>query len=66
MILKDKSILIVSPEPWAHLFVSKHHYAVHLAQRGNKVFFPKSSRKRIVGKNDRIRKSSGIKLLSDL
>ena len=39
MILKDKSILIVSPEPWDHLFVSKHHYAVHLAQRGNKVFF---------------------------
>ncbi len=39
MILKDKSILIVSPEPWGHLFVSKHHYAVHLAQLGNKVFF---------------------------
>lgn len=37
--LKDKSILIVSPEPWSHLFVSKHHYAVHLASRGNKVFF---------------------------
>jgi glycosyltransferase involved in cell wall biosynthesis len=39
MILENKKILIVSPEPWTHIFVSKHHYAVHLAQRGNKVFF---------------------------
>ena len=39
MILKGKSILIISPESWTHLFVSKHHYAVHLAQRGNQVFF---------------------------
>ena len=34
-----KNILIVSPEPWSHVFVSKHHYALELAKRGNKVFF---------------------------
>lgn len=39
MDLNTKNILIVSPESWNHLFVSKHHYAVHLAERGNKVFF---------------------------
>lgn len=37
--LTDKNILLISPEPWDHIFVSKHHYAVHLANRGNRVFF---------------------------
>ncbi len=35
----QKSILIVSPESWNHIFVSKHHYAIQLAKRGNVVFF---------------------------
>lgn len=35
----NKNILIVSPESWQHIFVSKHHYAVHLAKRGNQVYF---------------------------
>ncbi len=35
----NKTILLVSPEPWDHIFVSKHHYAVHLARRGSRVFF---------------------------
>lgn len=35
----NKNILIISPEPWDHIFVSKHHYAVHLAKRGNNVYF---------------------------
>lgn len=39
MLLKNKNILLISPEPWGHIFVSKHHYAVHLGKRGNKVFF---------------------------
>lgn len=39
MILKNKIILLISPEPWNHIFVSKHHYATHLAYRGNKVYF---------------------------
>ena len=39
MNLTNKNILLISPEPWDHIFVSKHHYAVHLAKRGNKVFF---------------------------
>ncbi len=39
MKLQNKNILLISPEPWEHIFVSKHHYAAHLAKRGNKVFF---------------------------
>ncbi|MGB3465853.1 MAG: hypothetical protein WBA74_11305 [Cyclobacteriaceae bacterium] len=39
MQLKDKNILIISPESWTKVFVSKHHYAVKLAERGNRVFF---------------------------
>ena len=35
---KDKRILIISPEPWQHLFVSKHHYAIELSTN-NKVYF---------------------------
>lgn len=34
-----KTILLISPESWSHLFVSKHHYAIELAAQGNKVFF---------------------------
>jgi len=37
--LRNKNILIVSPESWDKSFVSKHNYAIHLAKRGNKVFF---------------------------
>lgn len=37
--MKNKTILIISPEPWGINFVSKHHYASHLATDGNTVFF---------------------------
>lgn len=37
--LKNKVILIISPEAWGTSFVSKHHYAAELAKRGNTVFF---------------------------
>jgi hypothetical protein len=37
--LKHRNILLISPEPWEHLHVSKHHYAIHLARRGNNLFF---------------------------
>jgi glycosyltransferase involved in cell wall biosynthesis len=34
----NKSILLISPERWDHLFISKHHYAIALAKQ-NTVFF---------------------------
>ncbi|MBL3654984.1 glycosyltransferase family protein [Fulvivirga sediminis] len=50
MTLSNKNILLISPEPWNHVFVSKHHYAVNLSKKGNKVFFlnpPSSSKYKI-------------------
>jgi len=38
-ILLGKNILIISPEPWGISLLSKHHYAIALAKRGNKVWF---------------------------
>jgi hypothetical protein len=37
--LKNKTILILSPQAWGKMFVSKHHYAIELAKRGNRVYF---------------------------
>jgi hypothetical protein len=36
---KKKVVLLISPEDWNHVFVSKHHYAIELAHRGNEVYF---------------------------
>jgi len=38
-LLRDKIILIVSPQPWGKMFVSKHHYAIELAKKGNRIYF---------------------------
>jgi glycosyltransferase involved in cell wall biosynthesis len=37
--LKNKNILIISPEPWGKSMLSKHHYAVALVENQNNVFF---------------------------
>jgi len=37
--LMNKNILIISPQAWGNMFISKHHYAIGLARRGNRVFF---------------------------
>jgi len=37
--LINKTILILSPQAWGTMFLSKHHYAIELAKRGNRVFF---------------------------
>lgn len=39
MELRGKNVLIISPEPWNHIHVSKHHYAIELAELGNHVYF---------------------------
>lgn len=39
MTLENKTILIVSPQNWGKMFISKHHYAIELAKRGNTVYF---------------------------
>lgn len=37
--IKNKNILILSPQPWNDLKLSKHHYASTLAKMGNNVLF---------------------------
>ena len=37
--LRNKSILLISPQPWDHIAISKHHYARELAARDNDVYF---------------------------
>ncbi|QNL22360.1 hypothetical protein HZR84_10550 [Hyphobacterium sp. CCMP332] len=39
MNLTDRNILIISPEAWEHIQISKHHYAIELAKRNNRVYF---------------------------
>ncbi len=39
MELTGKTIFIISREGWGKMFFSKHHYAVELGKRGNKVYF---------------------------
>ena len=35
----NKNILLISPQPWDHIFISKHHYAEELIKNNNRVFF---------------------------
>src|SRR5215467_4271003 len=37
--LENKTVLILSPQAWGNMHISKHHYAIALAKRGNKVYF---------------------------
>lgn len=35
----NKKILIISPNNWGKIHVSKHHYAIELLSRGNEIYF---------------------------
>lgn len=39
MDFRNKTILIISQQPMGEMFLSKHHYAIELASRGNQVYF---------------------------
>jgi hypothetical protein len=34
-----KNYLLISPQPWGKMFLSKHNYAIELAKSGNNVYF---------------------------
>ncbi|MDW3211699.1 MAG: hypothetical protein R8N23_17660 [Reichenbachiella sp.] len=52
--LRNKTILIISPEAWSQLHVSKHHYAKHLTSH-NTVYFlnPPSDRFKITSSEEK-------------
>lgn len=37
-VLRGRRILLISPQPWDHLHISKHHYAEELARENDVVF----------------------------
>jgi glycosyltransferase involved in cell wall biosynthesis len=37
--LRDKTVFLISPERWGKMRISKHHYALELANRGCTVYF---------------------------
>jgi hypothetical protein len=41
----QKTIVVLSPEPWGKMLVSKMHFSLELAKRGYKVFFVNPPRK---------------------
>jgi hypothetical protein len=45
--LSGKNILLISPQRWEGFKVSKHHYALELTKRGNRVFFLPPPNKKI-------------------
>lgn len=36
---KNKIIIIISPQKWGKMHISKHHYAIEVAKKGNIVYF---------------------------
>jgi glycosyltransferase involved in cell wall biosynthesis len=38
-LLENQTVLLIAPQPWNHIHLSKHHYAVELARRGNTVYY---------------------------
>jgi hypothetical protein len=39
MELKRKVVMIISPQNWGEMHISKHHYAIELVKQGNTVYF---------------------------
>jgi len=35
----NKTIFILSPQPWGKMHISKHHYAIELAKKGNLIYY---------------------------
>jgi len=38
-LLENQTVLLIAPQPWNHIHLSKHHYAIELARRGNAVYY---------------------------
>jgi len=53
--ITHKTILLISPQSWGNMFVSKHHYALELARAGNTVYFLNPPEEKITGRSERIR-----------
>lgn len=66
--LKNKNILIISPESWGISFLSKHHYALILAELGNRVWFLNAPHNPTIGLSKEITEQTfgRLHLLNDI
>lgn len=61
--LRNKTILVISPQSWGTMFVAKHHYAIELAKLGNEVYFlnpPDNNRWSFANKRKRIQVKEAV------
>ena len=57
MNLRAKRIVVLSPEAWGKIYISKHNYCIALAKRGNEVYFFNSVRADLAPGGYRVRDS---------
>ena len=50
-----KKAIVVSPQSWGKMFISKHHYAVELSKLGYEVFFVNPPKENKLGGLPRIK-----------
>ena len=55
MLLTGKKILVISPQDWSFLKLSKHHYAMELAKLDNEVFFLNPPKRFFEQRNSKIK-----------
>ena len=61
--LKDKNILVISPQSWGNMFLTKHHYSVELAKNNNVFFLSPPYSNKYINAAIRIRKSADVEKL---
>lgn len=64
--LNNKTILILSPQEWGAMLLSKHHYAIELAKKENSVYFLNPPREKLGNKIviDTVEGIPGLKLIN--
>jgi glycosyltransferase involved in cell wall biosynthesis len=62
-VLSNKTVLMFSPQAWGKMFISKHHYALELAKRGNRVYFVNPPLNKNIFKVSQLKEYPGIYLI---
>jgi hypothetical protein len=52
LVVQGKVILVLSPQSWGPMHISKHHYAMALARKGNRVYYLNPPAKKWRGRFD--------------
>lgn len=57
---REKTIVIISPQKWGKMHISKHHYAIELAKRNNTVYFLNPPIRQFLPKNQIEKKNDNL------